>query len=156
MKTASLKEIKTELSLLHPARIQEVCLQMAKFRKENKELLNYLLFEANDENTYIENVKSLLDELFAEINKTNAYLAKKNIRKILRTSNKFIKYSGAKQTEVELLLYFCKLLKNTALPLTENAVLGNIYQRQLLKINKALASLHEDLQFDYGVQIRQL
>ena len=77
MKTASLKEIKTELYRLHPARIQELCIQMAKFKKENKELLTYLLFGAYDETAYIEEVKSLIDEQFKEIKKGNAYLAKK-------------------------------------------------------------------------------
>ncbi|NVN95929.1 MAG: hypothetical protein HXX18_11655 [Bacteroidetes bacterium] len=150
MKTASLKEIKTELNLLHPNRVMELCIQMAKFRKENKELLAYLLFEADNENTYIENVKIQIDELFEEINKSNIYFAKKTIRKILRNTNKYIKYSGSKQTEVELLLHFCKRLKNLGIPLPPNSALGNIYQRQLKKIHQAMATLHEDLQFDYS------
>lgn len=154
MKTASLKEIKTELDLLHPRRIQEICMRMAKFRKENKELLTYLLFEAGDEPAYIKGVKSLIDELFKEINKSNIYYAKKTIRKILRVANKYIKYSGSKQTEVEILIHFSKQLKRSGLRLTENSVLGNIYNRQLQKIHKAIATLHEDLQYDYSEEIR--
>ena len=90
MKAVSLKLIKTELDLLHPDRVKALCLQMAKFKKENKELLSYLLFEADNEQTYINDVKSQLDELFTEINKSNLYFAKKTIRKILRTANKYI------------------------------------------------------------------
>ncbi len=117
MKPASLKEIKTEIELLHPRRLQELCLRMVKFKKENKELLTYLLFEAHDEDAYIKGVESHIDELFTEVNKSNTYLAKKTIRKILRAANKYIKFSGSKQTEVEILIHFCKKLKKSGIPL---------------------------------------
>lgn len=156
MKAASLKLIKTELDLLHPERVKALCLQMAKFRKENKELLSYLLFESDDERTYIKDIKSEMDELFTEINKSNLYFAKKSIRKILRIANKYIKYSGSKQTEVEILIYFCNKTKKSGIPLAQNTVLGNIYFRQMIKINKALATLHEDLQYDYAAEIKNL
>ena len=156
MKAASLKLIKTELDLLHPERVKALCLLMAKFRKENKELLSYLLFESDDERTYIKDVKSEMDGLFAELNKNNLYLAKKSIRKILRTANKYIKYSGSKQTEVEILIHFCNKLRNTGISLSQNTVLGNIYIRQINKINKAVSSLHEDLQYDYAEEIKNL
>jgi hypothetical protein len=156
MKAASLKLIKTELDLLHPERVKALCLLMAKFRKENKELLSYLLFEADDERTYIKDVKSEMDELFAELNKNNLYLAKKSIRKILRIANKYIKYSGSKQTEVEILIHFCNKLRNTGISLSQNTVLGNIYIRQINKINKAVSTLHEDLQYDYAEEIKNL
>jgi hypothetical protein len=156
MKAASLKLIKTELDLLHPERVKALCLLMAKFRKENKELLSYLLFEADDEQTYIKDVKSEMDELFAELNKNNLYLAKKSIRKILRTANKYIKYSGSKQTEVEILIHFCNKLRSTGISLSQNTVLGNIYFRQMTKIHNALSTLHEDLQYDYAQEIEKL
>jgi uncharacterized FlaG/YvyC family protein len=156
MKAASLKLIKTELDLLHPERVKALCLLMAKFRKENKELLSYLLYESDDEQTYIKDVKSEMDDLFAELNKNNLYLAKKSIRKILRTANKYIKYSGSKQTEVEILIHFCNKLRNTGISLSQNTVLGNIYIRQINKINNAVSSLHEDLQYDYAEEIKNL
>jgi len=156
MKTASLKEIKTELCRLHPARIQELCIQMAKFKKENKELLTYLLFDAYDEKVYIEEVKNMMDEQFIEVKKGNTYLAKKSIRKVLSTVNKQIKFSGSKQTEVELLIHFCKRLRKTGISLPPNSALGNIYLRQIQKIKKSLSTLHEDLQFDYSDEIRLL
>lgn len=156
MQTASLKLIKTELDLLHPDKLKALCLQMAKFRKENKELLSYLLFEADDEQNYIKDVKSEIDKSFADINKSNLYLAKKTIRKILRIANKYIKYSGSKQTEVEILIHFCNNLRNTGISLSQNTVLGKIYFRQLIKIQKAVSGLHEDLQFDYTQEIKNL
>ncbi|MFZ4402187.1 MAG: hypothetical protein ACOYO1_19305 [Bacteroidales bacterium] len=156
MKAVSLKFIKTELDLLHPDRVKDLCLQMAKFKKENKELLSYLLFEADNEQAYINDVKSQLDELFTEINKSNLYFAKKTIRKILRTANKYIKYSGSKQTEVEILIHFCITCKKSGIAFPHNTALGNIYQRQIIKIKKSMTTLHEDLQFDYSAEIQNL
>ena len=156
MKTASLKEIKTELGRVHPARLLELCLQMAKYKKENKELLTYLLFDSYDEKAYVEEVKLMMDELFLEVKKGHAYPARKTVRKILAAVNKQIKFSGSKQTEVELLIHFCKKLKKSGLSLSINTVLGNLYLRQHQKIRKSLASLHEDLQFDYSEELRLL
>lgn len=156
MKTASLKEIKTELNRIHPVRLLELCIQMAKYKKENKELLTYLLFDSYDEKAYINEVKSHMDNLFKEINRSNSYLAKKSIRKILGLVNKQIKYSGSRQTEVELLIYFCKNLRKSGFTLPMNSALGNIYWRQIQKINKSLETLHEDLQFDYSEELRLL
>ena len=156
MKAASLKEIKTELFSLHPKRLLELCLHLARFRKENKELLSYLLFESGDEKEYIREVQSQLDELFEEVKKDKPYLAKKTVRKILGIANKYIKYSGSRQTEVEILIHFCKKLRKSGMPLYANTSLGNIYLRQIIKINKSLATLHEDLQFDYSEEIRLL
>ena len=154
MKAASLKEIKTELHTLHPEKVLELCMHLAKYKKENKELLTYLLFEAHDEQSYIKSVKEQIDEDFKGINKSNLYLAKKTLRKALRITNKYIKYSGSKQTEVELLIYYCKKVRKTGVPLHANTALGNIYLRQIQKINKALATLHEDLQFDFSEEIK--
>lgn len=156
MKTASLKELKTELGRIHPARLAELCLQLVKYKKENKELLTYLLFDSFDEKAYIEEVKLLTDELFKEVNKNNIHLAKKTIRKILAVVNKQIKFSGSKQTEVELLLHFCQKLRKCGVPMYANSAIGNLYHRQVMKIDKAMASLHEDLQFDYSEERRLL
>jgi hypothetical protein len=156
MKAASLKELKTELLNLSPVQVLDLCMQLAKYKKENKELLTYLLFEAQDEQTYIKEIKEQIDDLYKDVNKSNLYLAKKTIRKILRLTNKFIKYSGSKQTEVELLIYFCKKLRKAGVPLRANTALGNIYMRQIEKIKKALSSLHEDLQYDYSEEMKIL
>ena len=137
MKAASLKELKTELYNLTPEQVLNLCMHLAKYKKENKELLTYLLFEAHDEQSYIKEIKEQIDALFNDVNKSHIYLAKKTLRKILRITNKYIKYSGSKQTEVELLIYFCKKLRKSGIPLHVNTVVGNIYFRQILKIKKS-------------------
>lgn len=156
MKAASLKAIKTELSTLAPEQLLDFCMHLAKYKKENKELLTYLLFEAGDEQLYIEKVKEFISEQFEDINKSNVYFIKKALRKILRLTNRYIKYSGSKQTEVELLIYLCEKIKNSEISLQEKTALGNLYQRLIQKTFKAIAFLHEDLQFDYSKEMESL
>jgi hypothetical protein len=156
MKAFSLKELKAELSTLSPVQVAEICLRLAKYKKENKELLAYLLFNAGDEVTYIAEVKEQMDEQFEDVNQTNLYLTKKMLRKILRTTNRFIKYSGAKQTEVELLIYFCHKVRNSGIPYQSNKALDNLYLRLIARIQKSISLLHEDLQYDYSVELKPL
>ncbi len=156
MKAASISDIKQELNNIEPAKLLELCLRLAKYKKDNKELLNYLLFEAHDEQAYISNVKTEIVEAFKEINQSNLYFAKKSLRKILRNTAKHIRYTASKQAEVELLLYFCETLKHSAIPIKNSAVLNNLYQFQLKKIAKLIATLHEDLQYDYLKQLDKL
>ena len=131
-------------------------MRLSKYKKDNKELITYLLFEANDEQEYIKNIKDEIDARFAEMNRSNLYLAKKNLRKILRTTNKFIRYSGSKETGAELLIYFCKKLKSSGIPVHASTALTNLYQMQLKKINKAIDTMHEDLQYDYRKELEKI
>ena len=156
MKTATLKQLKTELSYKDSDTLSELIIRLVKYKKENKELLTYLLFESDDENSYIQQVKSLIDNDFDKLNTISFYLAKKTIRKALRTANKFIKYSGNKQTEIEILIYFLEKLKESDLEIRNSKVIENMYVRQMEKINKTLLKLHEDLQYDYKYKIEEL
>jgi len=156
MKTATIHEIKQELSTLKPAELLELCLRLSKFKKENKELLTYLLFEAHHEQAFVESVKKEISELFDEINQSHLYFARKSLRKIVRVINKYCRYSGDRQTEVELRLYFCRALNESGIPVYHNTVINNLYQAQLKKIETVIASLHEDLQYDYRKELRDL
>jgi len=149
MKAASIQEIKQELKSQSPSELVEFCLRLAKFKKDNKELLTYLLFEAGDETTYIENVKKEIDGEFAELPKPNLYLTKKSLRKVLRNTAKQIRYTGSPQAEVELLTYFCRKIRSSGIPIKDSPVLTNLYRQQLKKINAVIATMHEDLQYDY-------
>ncbi|MBC8490166.1 MAG: hypothetical protein H8D45_29455 [Bacteroidetes bacterium] len=156
MKTAYISQLKQEMKNRSSNELLEICLRLARFKKENKELLTYLLFEVQDEQTYVESIKKEIDRQFQEINKSNIYFAKKSIRKIVRTTNKFTRYSGRKQTEVELLMHFCKRLKDSGISMNKSIALNNIYIRQIQKIKKAISTLHEDLQYDYGEELKPL
>lgn len=156
MKTATVNELKRELVNIPPAQLAELCLRLVKFKKENKELLTYLLFESADEQGYISSVKKEMDEQFLTINQSNLYFAKKTIRKVLRITNKHIRYTGSKQAEVELLIHFCRILKESGLPFQKSTALENLYNNQIKKIKTAMESMHEDLQYDYVRELRQL
>jgi hypothetical protein len=149
MRSATIQDIKTELKNLPASQLTELCLRLAKFKKDNKELLTYLLFEATDENSFIAAVKKEMDEGFTELPKPNLYLTKKTLRKILRTTAKQIRYMSSPQAEVELLTYFCRKIRHTKIPLGDSPVLNNLYRQQLKKVRSIIATLHEDLQYDF-------
>jgi hypothetical protein len=149
MKAATSNEIKQELKGLSGAKLVELCLRLARFKKENKELLTFLLFEADDLETYLQNVKEEVNEQFREVNTTSMYFAKKTIRKILRTVNKHIRYTGSKQAEAELLIHFCKRLKELKIPFRKSNVIDKLLDAQVKKIKAAIDTMHEDLQFEY-------
>ena len=157
MKAATLHELKQELTHLPAKQLIELCLRLGRFKKENKELLTYLIFEAHDERAFIESAKTDMDADFDAIPKdNNLYLIKKSLRKVLRTITKYIRFTGSKTVEVELLLYYCKVLKQSGIPIHKTTALTNLYEGQLKKIKKALPSLHEDLQYDYGRELEEL
>jgi len=156
MKAASLSELKQEIATLTPKQVMDICMRLAKHKKENKELITYLLFEAGDEKGFIRNIEEETETMFREMNSSNLYLAKKSIRKILRTINKYIRYSGSKETEAELRIHYCKTLIDSGIPFRKSPVLLNLYNNQLNKIETAVSSLHEDLQFDFRKEMKRL
>jgi hypothetical protein len=156
MKAATINELKLELSNLPAEQLTDLCVRLAKFKKENKELLTYLLFEAFDEQAYIENIKTEMLQQFEDINTSSLYFVKKNLQKILRTLTKYIRYTGSAETEAKLLLFFCATLKDSGIPIQKNPVIKNMYLNQLKKITKAIATMHEDLQYEYARELEQL
>ena len=156
MKAATINEIKQELQSLSPTRLSELCLRLAKFKKDNKELLTYLLFEAADETAYIASIKKAIDEEFSGLPKPNLYLTKKSLRKVLRITAKQIRYTGSPQAEVEGLTYFLRKLKTSGIPYSDSPVLVNLYRTQLKKVRGVIDGMHEDLQYDYLRELKGL
>jgi hypothetical protein len=153
MKAVTIKELKEELTNCTPKELRDLCLRLSRFKKENKELLTYLLFDSSDEPAYIDGVKKEVDEQFEMVNKKSHYLIKKSFRKILRSIRKYTRYSQKKETEVELLIYFCKKLKKFTPSIQKNNGLQNFYLKQIDTVRKKITLLHEDLQFDYGTEL---
>jgi hypothetical protein len=156
MKASTIKQLKDELTNKSALELKELCLQLARFKVENKELLTYLLFEASDEDQYVLNCKSFINELFSEIDTKNAYYVRKKIRKILTSTKKLIRFSKKKETEAELLLYFCENLKNYNPFYKRSNRLQSIFQTQIRMAEKAILKLHEDLQFDFQEQLENV
>lgn len=149
MKIPSLSVLKKEMSQLNQSELIEVLTVLAKYNKENKELLNYLLFEADFETNYIEKIKEELDLQFQELNRYQPHKLKKQLQKIVRILKKNIKYSGIKETEILLLIHFCLKMIEIPIQFHRFPVMLNLLARQFTRIEKVIESLDEDLQNDY-------
>ncbi len=149
MQAATVSQIKKELAYRSHEDLLNVCLRLVKHKKENKELATYLLFESENEENYIRDLKQEIDEQFEQINYKNYYYIKKGVRKILASIKKHIKFSPHKETEVELLIYYCLKLKEMKPSYKRNKVLQNSFDRQLEMAKKKIDGLEEDLQYDY-------
>ena len=156
MKSATVANIRKELKHKSNEELAELCLRLSRFKKENKELLTYLLFEADYEAGYIETIKAEIDEQFDQINTSSFFYIKKSVRKILRNTKKYIRYSLNKETEVELLIYFCQKLNAMTPSISKNTTLTNLYDRNIIAIKKKVKNLHEDLQYDYNLKLEDL
>jgi len=155
MKPSSIDDIKKELQQQSPKKVLELLLKLARFKKENKELLTYLLFEAGDEAGYVESVKLEIDGLLTGIGDIPYSAAKKVLRKVPRLINKQIRYMGSKSAAVELHLHFAQKLKQLGSP-AGKAVPEKMLLQQLARIEKHLPSLDEDLRHDYQKQLEDI
>jgi hypothetical protein len=157
MKAASLSEIKKELQLLQAPELMELCLLLARYKKDNKEFLDYQLFRSDDKTVFVNEVKAEMDELFAEIGRhSNLYYSKKTLRKILRGVSKYCKYLNSNASSAELYIYFCLKMKNSGLAFRKSQQLVNMYEQQLKKINTLIGALHEDLRLDYAKDLEDI
>ncbi|MDP5106176.1 MAG: hypothetical protein NWQ31_08395 [Polaribacter sp.] len=156
MKAVTIKQLKDELTHKSANELKELCLHLSRFKKENKELLTYLLFESHNEEGYIQSIKEQMDDQFLEINTKSFFYIRKSTRKILSLTKKYIRYSKNKETETELLLYFCKKLKAMKPSMNGSQRLQNVFDSQIKMIKKAIEKLHEDLQYDYQLELDEL
>lgn len=156
MQAASQDTIKTELKQLPPKQVLELLLRLSRFKKENKELLSYLLFEAGDEQGYVHQVKAEVDEQFIQIKETGFYLYKKQIRKIQRMINKPIKYMGSKTSTVELYLHMANKIHEQKKTIYNRGFLEKTLQQYITKINRLLPTIDDDLQHDISQQLQKL
>ena len=144
----NLQSVKKELQHLSSTQLADLCLRLAKYKKENKELLSYLLFEANSHDTYVEGIKQEMDTLFKEL-PSHYYYAAKSMRKILKLITKHTKFMASKPAEIELLLHYCQEYVNHVDKRTSYKPLKQLLHKQLEKVAKLIATLHEDLQYDH-------
>ncbi|MCA0428011.1 MAG: hypothetical protein LCH37_11295 [Bacteroidetes bacterium] len=156
MKIAGTSEIRTQLKELNPNELREIILRLGRYKLDNKGLLNYLLFGASSESDYLDEVKEEIRQQLQQTNTSSFYLAKKSIRKALKTANTHIKYTGKEYVIVELLLFYCSELLALPLDIKRSEVLSNLFDRQVVRIEKALAKLHEDLQYDYHKELQEV
>lgn len=156
MKSRSISDIRKEIAHLEKEEMEQLCLKLAKFSTANKELLSFLLFYPGGEELFLPEVIDDLNLYFSDLNLSHAYLAKKTLRKILRTIKKYSHYTSSKTMEIELRLYFCRKFKELELIKTRDLALRNIFDREIQKIGKLIAALHEDLQYDYQLELEKI
>jgi hypothetical protein len=153
--TYGLQDIKKEIQHLRTEQLPELCLRLARYKKENKELLAYILFEADNEAAFIEKVKAETGFMFSQL-PLRAYDTAKSLRKILRLLTKYTKFMGSKEAEIDLQLNFCKNYLDYIDKKISYKPLRMILSRQLLKIRTLIGKLHEDLQYDYTEEYNTL
>lgn len=157
MKAAALSDIKKELEHLQPKELLDLCISLAKYKKDNKEYLGYLLFDAHDKTEFIKNVKEEIDEHFDILrSQSNLYYVKKSLRKLLRIISKYTKYIDDKGLSAEMTIYFCTKLKNSGIPYHKSQMLVNLMEQQLKKINTLISTLHPDLQNDFLLDLEKI
>lgn len=156
MKPKSLKEIRDELAHLSHKEITEFCLQLVRFKTENKELLTYELFYKNNKNLYIEEVENYMDKEFKNLNPASYFYLKKGVQKINRQIKKHIRITKDLEIEVQVLLYFLKSFKAYKPDLLKQKILNNMYYRELALVKKRIEKLHPDLQYDFELELEGL
>ncbi|MFD0793830.1 hypothetical protein ACFQZX_09385 [Mucilaginibacter litoreus] len=153
--TYGLQQIKKELQHLPAEQLAELCLRLVRYKKDNKELLAYLLFEAHNQEEFIESVKAEAGFMFSQL-PSQSYFAAKALRKILKFLNKYIKFTGSKTAEVDLLINFCQNYLQYVTRQTSHKPIRLILTRQIEKIKASIGKLHEDVQTDYMSDYEQL
>ncbi len=153
--THGLQDIKKELQHLPNEELVELVLRLARHKKENKELLAYLMFEAYDETAFIDKVKAEAGFMFSQL-PVQSYHAAKSLRKILRLLSKYTKFTASKGAEITFLINFCHNYLQYADRRTSYKPLRLILIRQLEKTRTLIGKLHEDLQFDYSNDYNEL
>lgn len=156
MNTASLNQIKKDLKDLDTDSLVEICIKLAKYKVESKEYVSYLLYYAEDPKSYIENCKEWIVTELQELNRSNTYYIKKGLRKIQRKIMKWAKFLQHKEWEVQLWLFFCQQIQKNGIPYFSQPILGTIMKQLIKKIDTLIATLHEDLQYDYTQERNEL
>lgn len=156
MKPKSLKEIREELVYAEKQELVDFCLQMVRFKVENKELLTYELFYKNNKDLYLSQIEAHVDKEFKGLNDASYFYLKKGVQKINRHIKKYIRIAKDPEIEVHLLLYFLKKFKAYKPNLLNQKILNNMYHREYKLVVKRIDKLHPDLQYDYEKALEEL
>lgn len=148
MAAEKLTTIKKELAQKTEQELIQLCLQMAKLKTENKEMLTYLLFDADEPLQYAERIKEEIDVIFWHMPQ-HQYSSIKHLRKCIKLINKYARFSKSKQGEVELLLHFSERFLGKMDSNSSFKPLQILLFRAMHKSKQIIVKMHEDLQFDY-------
>ena len=156
MKAKSLRELREELVYAEKQDLVDFCLQLARFKLENKELLTYELFYKNNKDLYLSEIEAHIDNEFDNLNDASYFYLKKGVQKINRHVKKYIRIAKNPEIEVHLLLYFLKKFTTYEPDLLKDRILNNMYHREYKLVKNRIEKLHPDLQFDYKMALEIL
>lgn len=150
-----LSDLKKELADLSKPELIKLCLRVAKLKRENKELLSYLIFDADDPLFYAQKLKPEIKEVF-EVPFQHAYYLTKSIRKAMRLITKYYRFTSNKQGETELLIYLVEEFYQSWRNEYRYQALGKVIYRCLEKAQSNLKKIDEDFRTDFEDPINEL
>lgn len=149
MENRKLIDIKKTMLHLTEKELMELCLSLIRYKKENKELVSYLLYDKHDEAYFIEKLCVDVDDMFKEIEGLTSRDIRKKARKIIRHCDKWLRFSKRKDTEIEVRMHLLKKIRTFPFTRSLTYFQETLYLRQRKKIMQSIPKVHEDLQNDY-------
>lgn len=156
MQFLSISEIRKELDHLDRKDLVSMVVELSKLSQHNKAFIGIKLASTDNPNIFLDTAKQELETLFMDANSSNYHLAKKSIQGIRRKLNLKLKLSKDKIQLAELLLYFCRLMREYGYLGFRHPVIDNLYQMQYSKASKMVSGLHEDFQYDFEGPLEEL
>jgi hypothetical protein len=153
LKAATIIQLKRELETYTHQRLIELLLSTAKYKVENKELLSFLLFDSDNLEGYVADIKLEIEEAFDDINNASSYIAVKRLRKVTKLIAKYVKYTSSKIIDAALTTYFCQEMIDRGYLRHNYKTIMNLYARQVDRLSKCIPKIHEDLQYDYTEKV---
>jgi hypothetical protein len=150
-----LSDLKKELLELSKPELIQLCLRVAKLKRENKELLAYLIFDSDDPLFYAQKLKPEIKEVFEQPFQ-HAYYLTKSIRKAMRLITKYYRFTSNKQGETELLIYLVEEFYLSWRNEYRYQALGKVIYRCLEKAQSNLKKIDEDFRADFENPIIEL
>lgn len=150
-----LSDLKKELLELSKPELIQLCLRVAKLKRENKELLAYLIFDSEDPIFYAQKLKPEIKEVFEQPFQ-HAYYLTKSIRKAMRLITKYYRFTSNKQGETELLIYLVEEFYLSWRNEYRYQALGKVIFRCLEKAQSNLKKIDEDFRADFEDPINEL
>lgn len=152
MKAESIAVLKKALLRLEHGELLDICQRLIRFKKENKELLTYLLFLSDDEQSFVDYLCGEIDESFIE--HPNSH--KKTLRKVIRWMDKCIRISGVKDTEAQVRIHFCRALNESKTNYLRSRVMTNMYTGQIKKATRAIEKFPDGAKREYEFELQEL
>ena len=150
-----LSDLKKELLELNKLELIQLCLRVAKLKRENKELLAYLIFDADDPLFYAQKLKPEIKEVFEQPFQ-HAYYLTKSIRKVMRLITKYYRFTSNKQGETDLLIYLVEEFHQSWRYEYRYQALGKVIFRCLEKAQTNLKKIDEDFRADFEQPLAEL